>query len=233
MVTPENVDLPEDKKQEKQKAESAFKKSLGLLKKLGGGAIDLLSRLKKDNSPQAMLNSIEEKLNQNKECKAPLSESLQQIYNKIIRKKEMFQKAPRAMKSILEAELQALMTEYKSVEREYKVILENERVLNQVKGRLKEAAAYGMAGVNEDQIDDVALDLEDMVDDAEGRLDALRDLEKAGRRRERESDKEDFYEALAAFDVEEEGGLGNMLDDFEGEFTAPELKKDDEAEPEL
>lgn len=94
------------------------------------------------------------------------------------------------------------MAQHKAAERELTALLENERVLAQTIGRIHELAAMGMAGVTELQMDDLIEEVEAAVADADARLDAARDLDRAGRRRERASEKESLWEQLAEFDNE-------------------------------
>ena len=90
-----------------------------------------------------------------------------------------------------------------------------------VKGRLGEITAYGMKTISESSIDDIIEELEQAVDEAEGISDASRDLEKAGKRREREDDKENLWDALAAFDedAEKEYSQQQPLHDFSSQET--------------
>ncbi len=73
--------------------------------------------------------------------------------------------------------MQSKLAQYKGGERELTVLLENERVLSQVKGRVNEVTGYKMAGVSEYQIDEVIDEIEEAVGEEESRLDAARDLE--------------------------------------------------------
>ena len=130
-------------------------------------------------------------------------------------------------------ELKGLLSDYKAQERTLGILLENERALGMVRSRLEEVLAYGMAGVNEDMIDDVTDRVDEAADEAEGRFDALRDLERAGKRREREGDSENLWDELDGFGDEEaqdseEGEAPEKkrepLDDL-GDFEEPEAEK--------
>ena len=199
------------------RAKRAMKATLQAVHKLGAGASALLKRLKKDRSPEAMIATLDESLAANTERREGVASRVEGVYKEIAAKKKAYASAPAARKRILEAELKARLAEYKAVERELGVLLENERVLSQVKGRLNEMIAYGMAGVTEDLIDDVAIDIEDRAADADARLDAARELERAGRRRERESDRESFLDQLAEFDEEVPSELEAELAGFDEE----------------
>ncbi len=184
----------------KQRAKKAMSATLQIVRKLGTGAGDLWKRLRKSKTPQEMLDELGTGLDANRARRESVSARVEELHGKIAAKKKEHAAAGKARQRILEAELRSMLTEYKAAERELNVLLENERVLSQVRGRMNEMLAYDMAGIGEDFIDDVAVDIEDRVADAEGRMDASRDLEKAGRRRERESDREDLWDALGEFD---------------------------------
>ena len=121
-----------------------------------------------------------------------------------------------------------MLSSYRATERELKVLLENEAVLSQTRGRMQEVLAYGMAGVTETQIDDVIDEIEESVEVAEGRLDATRDLEKAGRRRERASEKESLQEQLGEFDEAGSSTLEEELADFEETPGRPREKEQED-----
>ena len=179
----------------------AARAAIRLVKKMGAGAADLLRRLKKDKSPQAMLDSIDASVAANAQRREGVSARLEKAHADIVAKKEAYAKAAPARRRILEAELKSLLAGYKAAERELTVLLENERVLSQVRGRMMEVLSYGMAGVTELQIDELADEIEAAAADAEGRTDAARELEKAGRRRERDSDRETFLDELEEFET--------------------------------
>ncbi len=184
----------------KQRAKKAMSATLQIVRKLGTGAGDLWKRLRKSKTPQEMLDELGAGLDANRARRESVSARVEELHGKIAAKKKEHAAAGKARQRILEAELRSMLTEYKAAERELNVLLENERVLSQVRGRMNEMLAYDMAGIGEDFIDDVAVDIEDRVADAEGRMDASRDLEKAGRRRDRESDREDLWASLGEFD---------------------------------
>jgi len=198
-------------------AKKLMKETLDRVRKLGAGASALLGRLKKDRSPEAMMGTMDESLAANRTRREQASARVETLYGEIVAKKRAYKAAPAARRRILEAELKSKLTEYKAAERELKVLLENERVLAQVKGRLNEMIAYDMAGVTEELIDDVALDIEDRASEAEARMDASRDLERAGARRERESDREDLLATLDEFDEDAPSALDGELAQFDDE----------------
>lgn len=216
-----------------QKVKLALKTSLDLVKKLSLGAVDLVKKLKKDKSPEAMLKTIEDSLAANQQRREGLNGRIERLHGEIVEKKKAYAAASPARKRILEHELASAIAQYKAAERELTVLLENERVLAQVKGRMMEVASYGMAGVSEVQIDELIDDVEDAVASAEGRIDAARDLEKAGKRRERESDREGFLADLEQFGEEEKGpsALDRELSAFD-EPAAPAPEKPKKADPE-
>ncbi len=194
--------------EQKAKFKSVMKDVLGRVQRMGAGAAELFKKLKKDKSPEAMMKTLEGSLEANRTRRDETARRVEQVHDQISRKKAEHAKASPARKRVLEAELKSLLTEYKTTERQLNILLENERNLSQVKGRLNEVTAYGMAGVSEDAIEELIDDIEDHVSEAEARADAARDLEKAGRRREREGDSENLWDELAAFDeaIAEESG---------------------------
>ncbi len=209
------------KKIDPAKVKAAMAATVELVKKLGVGAVGLLQKLKKDRSPEAMLKTIEGSESANQQRREGVAARVEQLHAQIVEKKKAYTAASPARKHILEHELSSLLAQYKGGERELTALLENERVLAQVKGRMMEVASYGMAGVSEDQIDELIDDVEEAVGDQEGRLDAARDLDKAGRRRERESDREALFGELDQFgESEESKALAKELAAFD-EPAAP------------
>ncbi len=200
----------------------AMKEALRLVGKLGAGAAELLGRLKKDRSPEAMLATLDERLAKNTARREDVSGRVERLHREITAKKTEYQKAPKARQRILEAELRSMLSTYKAAERELNILLDNERNLSLVKGRVNEVAAYGMAGVSESIIDDVIDDIEDKVADAEAVADAARDLEKAGRRRDRAEDSEALWAELGDFgETEKPGVLPEALAAFEEDEPEP------------
>ncbi len=205
--------------EQKKKAQSVLKSSLEAMKRVGGLAGDLIARLKKDESPEAMLATLEEGLKANRKRREDAAAEVERLHHEIAAKKKAYATAVPARKKIMETELRSLLAAYKSAENQLTVLLENERVLSTVKGRMLEVVSYDLATVTEDQIDDVIDRIEDAVEEAEARVDATRDLEKAGRRREREDDTEQLWDALKGFDEESEetSPLESELAGFEDE----------------
>jgi hypothetical protein len=182
-----------------------------------------IKKLRKDKSPEAALARIEADQAVNRESREVASARIEKLHSEIVKKKRELAQASPARKRIVEAELKSALAKYKATERELTVLLENETVLANVEGRIREAVSYGKAGVTEVQIDELVDEIEEKVDEAEGRLDALRDLEKAGRRRERESDRDTFMDELAAFDEDEpvRSDLDKELAGFDEEESVP------------
>ena len=209
-------------------AKRAMKEALRLVARLGVGAAELLRRLKKDRSPEAMMATLDERLGVNTARREEVSARVERLYREIASKKAEHSKAPKARQRVLEAELRSMLTTYKAAERELNILLENERNLSLIKGRLNEVAAYGMAGVSEKLIDDVIDDVEDKAADAEAIADAARDLEKAGKRKERDSDQEDLWVELAEFG---EGQPEELAQEKEQTRIAEELAGFEENQP--
>jgi hypothetical protein len=184
-------------------AKKALLATLAIAKKLGGNAAQLYRQWRKNKSPEAVQQSIANTLAANKANRETLSAELEKQFAVIAAKKKTYETAPPARKRVLEAELKGLLAAYRSAEGEFKVLVENEQVLTQVLGRMREVTAYGKAGITEAAIDQLIDEVDERAEEAEGRVSAAADLEKAGRRRERESDRESFAEQLAGFDEPE------------------------------
>ncbi|OQW96183.1 MAG: hypothetical protein BWK77_06020 [Verrucomicrobia bacterium A1] len=233
--TAESADVPVAKKKfDPARIKAAMTDAVVLARRLGAGAVGLYKRLMKIRSPQEMLQAIDAATEANEARSGQLSDKLGKMFGEIGAKKKIWAAAPPARKRILEAELKTLLATYTALEREQKVLLENRRVLAQVRGRMQEAAAYDMAGVTEIQIDEMVDRIDEKAGDAEARVDAVRDLEGAGRRRERESDQESFMEQLDQFALDNEPTLAEPGKSDEGEAapsseTLPVPEKPDQA----
>lgn len=193
----------QDKTSRMEKTKKAVQDGVAILKRAGTGAAGLVKKLRKDRSPAALIGAIDQQLGQTTERKEAASAEVENLHALIVEKKTALKQASRARQEILQEELKSLLTRYNAAKRTYKILLENERNMALVKGRLDEVAAYGQTPVSEDLMDEVIDSIEEAADQAEGVADAARDLEKAGRRRERESDTDDLMDALAAFDEDE------------------------------
>ena len=185
----------------KEKALRAMKWTVDAVTKLGKGALALAGRLRKDNSPQAMINTLDASLAALTPKREHTAAELEKLYQQIAVGKQSLASAPPARKRIIEAELTALLARYNGLERQYRIILENERHVHAVRNRLEEMTLYGMAAVDETLVDNITDDIEEAATDAEGREDAVRDLERAGRRRE--NDPTSLSEQLEAFSLPE------------------------------
>lgn len=194
------------KKASKAAGIRAKDEALKILKKLGSGTKSLISRLKKDRSPEAVLDTMNQQKAENSERRAEVSKRIEDLYETIVQKKQERAKAAAVRKRTLDMELKNLLAEYKGLERQLAVYLENERVIEQVKGRFMECLAYDMRQVDENRIDDIVDDLDERVEDAEATLDAIDDLEKAGRRKDRDSGEFDLDAELDGFGELEEPG---------------------------
>ena len=215
------------------RAKKVMKDVLRMAGRLGAGASELARRLKKDKSPGAMIETLRESLAANRRRREQASARLETLFREIAAQKKTYAGAPAARKPVLKAELKSKLAAYKAGERELNVLLENERVLSQLEGRLNEMIAYDMAGVTESMIDDVAVDVEDRVLEAESRVDVARDLEKAGRRRQSDDDDEEFLDDLAAFDEPLESAAAEEPAEADVRTPPPaeEPPDDDTAEP--
>lgn len=212
-----------------EKSKKAMKTALSLVKRLGGGAGELLRKLKKDRSPQAMVSTIDEDLGRIQSRREEVATRIESLHSGIVAKKREYAGAAKARQRIIEMELKSRLSEYKAAERELGLLLEKERVLTTVRGRINEIDAYGMSRLTEDTIDDITDSIEDHASDADGILSATRDLEKAGRRRESDSDTESLWEELDGFGDETPAAAGAVRDAL-SDFDEPEDVPGDEGE---
>lgn len=173
--------------------------TLAFVQRMGRSAGDLFKRLTKSKTPQDMADSLDAQLTDMRTRRESASKRLETLYSEIARKKAEFASAPKARQRVLELELQTRLSEYKTAENTVAILLENERHLALARGRLDEVLAYGASGVSEDVLDDLTDQIDEAAELAEGRSDAARDLERAGKRRQRESDSTGLWDALADF----------------------------------
>lgn len=204
-------------------AKKAWGECSSLAARLGGGVKALWAKIHPDRSPEAMLVALDASLAGNKRRLDEMKPVLDQVYREIVAKKKDYQGAAPARQRLLKVELQTLMARYKSLEREFAILNENERSIEMVRGRFLEVLAHGMRGnLDADLVDRLADDIEEKTDEAEDVQDALGDLERAGRRKDRSSD--DFDAELAGFD----GELG-MSEDKDN-LTPTKEEKNEQAE---
>lgn len=193
-------------------AKKAMTETVALAGKIGAGAKMLWSKIHVDRSPEAMLASLHGSLDENAVRRENVSKEMEALYTQIAAKKKIYGNASPVRQRMLKTELQTLMTHYKSLEREFMLLAENEQNILTVKGRFMELIAHGLRGkLSEDMIDRLTDDIEDKTDEAESIQDAMGDLDKAGRRKDR--DAGDFDAELAGFGEEalgvEETEVGN------------------------
>ncbi|MBQ5531096.1 MAG: hypothetical protein IIT98_03725 [Kiritimatiellae bacterium] len=182
-------------------AKRAWSECAALAGKLGGGVKALWAKIRPDRSPEAMLSTLNENLEGNKKRLGEIKPGLDGLYREIGAKKREYQSAAPVRQRLLKIELQTLMARYKSLEREFAILCENERSIETVKGRFLEILAYGLRGkLDAGMVDRLADDIDDKAEDAEDVQDALGDLERAGKRTDRAPD--DFEAELAGFDGE-------------------------------
>ncbi len=194
-------------------AKKAMTETVALAGKVGTGARWLWTKIHVDRSPEAMLASLHGSLDENAARREKVAAELEALHTRIAAKKKAYESAPPVRQRMLKTELQTLMANYKSLEREFNLLAENEQTILTVKGRFMELIAHGLRGrMDERMIDRLADSIEEKSEDAESVQDAVADLEKAGRRRER--DDGDFDAELAGFgSEEEETGDGNRETD--------------------
>ena len=184
-----------------EQARKVMQGTIDFAARAGRAAGSLLARLRNEKTPDDMLKAIDDSLTANRCKSSQISERAETLYKTIVQRKKVYESAPPARKKILEMELRNLMAEYKGVERELTAFYDNEHSLNVVRGRLLELMAHGMRQLEEDTIDKLSDDIEEAVSSAEGVRAAASELDKVGKRRERESDQQSFADALAGFDA--------------------------------
>lgn len=193
-------------------ARKAWAACTGLAGKAAESLASLWARIHPDRSPEAMIESLNATLSANRKRLAELKPELEKAYAEIVARKAAWQKAPEVRKRLLKTELETLLARYKGLEREFGVLNENTRTAEAVKARYLEVLAYELRGsLGEDQVDDLSGLVDEKAEEADGVQDALRDLEKAGRRKDRESGS--FEDELAGF--EGELGLGETAEGTE------------------
>ena len=191
-------------------AKKAMAETVALAGKIGVGVKGLWNKIHVDRSPEAMLGSLNSGLDENRVRLEKVSAEMQALHAQIAAKKKSYESASPVRQRMLKTELQTLMAHYKSLEREFMLLSENEQTILAVKGRFMELIAHGLRGkVDENLIDRLTDDIEDKTGEAESVRDAMGDLDRAGRRRDR--DMGDFDSELAAFGEEsqsekEDGG---------------------------
>lgn len=183
-----------------QARKSILKGVAELAAKLGRGAGALVDRLRGARSPEAAVAAMEAQLAASRERRGPLARRHETLYAEIAAKRKVYLAAPAARKKLLELELKGMLAEYKGIEREMAVLLENERVAATVRGRTLELIAMGLRKIREEDIDRLTDEIEEASAGAEDVSGALDDLEKAGARREREGATEAFEAELAGFE---------------------------------
>lgn len=182
-----------------RQARKIMQSTVDFATKAGRSAGSLVSRLRNEKSPEDMLRAIDDALESNRARRLPLAERVENLYKTIVTRRKVYESAPPSRRKILEMELRNLMAEYKGAERELETFYENEHSLNVVRGRLLELMAHGMRQLHEQTVDKLIDDIEEAVESADGVQGAVRDLDKSGRRREREGDMESFEAELAGF----------------------------------
>ncbi len=203
------IQPPEKEIREKARKFLTAEQARGIVKsaaefavRLGRAASGLVAKIRNEKTPEALLTSIDASLEANRARRAPLMARADSLFAEIAAKKKIWQVAPPARKKLLELELKTLLSEYKGIERQMTAFFENENTLNTVRGRVLELMAIGMRSIDEKTIDKLTDDIEDAVGEQEDVSGAVRDLDKAGKRRESESDQESFEATLAGFDDE-------------------------------
>lgn len=222
----ENLNNRETSVESKKISKKVMKGVLLSVKKLGKGASELYHKLKKDSSPQAMLETLQSQTQANQARRIEVQSKIKGLYKQVVEKKKEYQAASKVRKRILETEVRNALSAYKAAESQLNILLRNEEVLNKIIGKLYEIEAHDLAGISEEFIDDVIDELDDRVAAAEGKFDAARDLDKAGRLKERATDREELLDELAGFDE------GEFDDDEEETLSETDIPLPDADEEE-
>jgi len=192
----------------------------------------------KGKTPAEKLGQLEKMSESNSLKQKKIDDELSPVTSKIQELKKRYEASSEAQKGLLKPEIQQQLRQFKSLKREREIYLENAAGLTEAIGRMRELAAYQSAGVDEDTFDDLAIDLDEAASSADGVSAAIKDLEKAGRRRRSLSDDDkSFEDELAMFDE-----VGDSLDDdlagFEEDVSGGEESEqkqdetDSDSEPE-
>lgn len=86
MATPEPAPAP--RKFDLARAKETAYAALRLIRKMGAGAADLLRRLKKDTSPQAMLTTLEQAAEANRVRREEISARTEKLYMQLVERKK-------------------------------------------------------------------------------------------------------------------------------------------------
>jgi len=151
------------------------------------------------------LQAAGEKLTRKRE---ELSVEIAELQTVIRMKRNAYQQAGEVERKHLQPELKLLLRRHRHRLNELGILAENEGAMEIAAGRMREVAAYRENPITESEIDDIAIDLEGSAQEADRRVEAIEDLEKAGQRRARLQDSEidserSFEELLAGFEAGE------------------------------
>ena len=219
------TELPEREKKSVMRQVAAFAVTIGK------GAVALVDRIRGVKDPDEAISALDVQLAANRSRREPLSSRYEALYAEIAAKKKVFLAAPPSRKKILELELRGLLSEYQGIERQLAVYFENERIINTVRARTLELTAMGLRKISEKDIDKLTDDLADAAGEADDVSDAMRELEKAGRRSVTD-DADAFADALAGFDENftpepaEPAGGGKVAGDPLAGFEEPKPEKE-------
>ena len=180
--------------------------TLKALGKLGTGFVGLLKSLKKqEQDPGAMLKSFEDNLDANQTRRKEAQARYDRLESDLRAKVAMHAKAAPQRRALLERELLTIKSGLDAAGRELNIFMGNERSLMAIAGKVREILAYKMSSLTEDQLDDIAIQVDEFADAAQGLQDATRDLERAGRERQVESDRDALSSLLADYGTETVG----------------------------
>lgn len=174
--------------------------ALKALGRLGTGFVGLLKSLKtQEQDPAAMLQSFEDHLAANQTRRQEAQARYDRMETDLRAKVALHGKVAPSRRALLERELLTIKSGLDAAGRELTILLGNERSLMAIEGKVRQMLAYRMAGVTEDQLDDIAIRVDEDADEAQGIQDATRDLERVGGERQVESDRDALSSLLADY----------------------------------
>ena len=166
----------------------------------GKSAVAYLKKLCGIRDPKAALEEIKVQLGAVRERLNPLWKRYEALYSQISTKKKLRESAPPARRRMLDMALRSLLAEYTSIERQIGALGRKEEMLVTIHGRMEELDIQGLPMPRVEDVDRLADDIVDAIDNDEDMADAVADLNKIEPGRERHPVNLD--EALDEFEVE-------------------------------
>ena len=214
------------------KSKKLMHEMLTSVKKLGGGASELLSRLSQAKSPDEMLAEIDRSVTENNARLKQIAPQEEVLYRDICKNKKAYTEAPAARRDMLASTLNRQIQEHKGLKRRIGILEQNVLTLKTVRTKFEELIDSRTLGLDEDAVEDLINDFEDEAAERDDVMASFKDL--AGREiSPGESVGPDFLSELDAYGMDEpaaDPGLASALDaygDPEPEPPAPEEESDE------